>query len=421
MAETKEEVENETQTEPSSDVDNLTLDSIVIHENGDVSNDNNLQEPDIVDTEKTSDDPSDSDQETSDPKNEETTEDDGTSTDSPAETTAAPESDQQQINDDEEVYTQISEETGIDVASDDDVINSLKELSDFRKNKDSAPELSKAIRQAIEVEKSGGNLAVHFTRTGMDFDKMDAKEVLRQNFFKKEAKLHASNPEFAQMKFERQFTDSYGKWLDYEKLTSQEDKDDFVEESGQKNIDYEKMMFENDVSNAKEELNAWKEEATPVAQPQNGGMTEDEATEFAEKYQERAKVALSNFEAVSIEMGEGLDDFSLGLNDKTSPLVKQWAASPADFLAAIGFEGKEIDVERLLPVMTLIAEADNGTLGGRIAKFATDSETLDTIKNKVDKPTSSTSPAVPQDRGSGDVWEQIGEAAVIAKEKFERR
>ena len=316
----------------------------------------------------------------------------------------------------EEAYLALSEETGVEVISDEDVVVKLKELASLRKDS-GLSSLSPAMQAAIKVEQEGGNLSEHFARVSMDIDKMDTKEALRQQFFKNDAKLYGTNPKLAQMKFERHFNEKYGKWESYNNLTDEIDKKEFLDDHDQESIDYEKMMLENDGALAKEELTAWKESVKPVEkQATEGGMTEKESSEYATKYTAKVNDTLSSFQSVAISMGEGAKDFALGLNDTTRPKVEGWIKNPSTFLKDIGFNGSEIDTERLLPIMTVLAEASVGDLGGKIAKFTVDSDDVETIKKRQDKPNGKTGADSSQDRGDGDEWSQIGDAAEKANE-----
>lgn len=335
------------------------------------------------------------------------------------------EDEQDESNDDyneEESYLALSEETGVEVTSDDDVINKLKELASLREGSDLS-KLSPAIQAAIKVEQEGGNLSEHFARVSMDFDKMDTKEVLRQQFFKNDAKLYGTNPKLAKMKFERHFNEKYGKWESYNNLTDDSDKEDFLDENGgQDSIDYEKMMLDNDAALAKEELQVWKDEVKPVEkQATDGGLTEEEATTYANDYSAKVEETLSSFNSVAISMGEGSNDFELGLNEATKPTVEGWMKNPSTFLQDIGFNGQEIDTQRLMPIMTLLAEASLGDLGAKIAKFTVDSENVETIRQAQEKPNGKTGADSSQGRGALDDWEAIGEEAQKASETATRR
>lgn len=422
------ETENQEQnTEETTSVDDLTLDSINMGgDDEEVSDDS--QESDDNQSEEADENTDDNQEESSsDESSEEQSEqsDDGGASDDDSQNTndeeeEGSEDDQQEDDQDEEVFNALTEETGVQISSYDDLVDQLKKLKTFEDGQGES-NLSPMIQKAIEVENAGGNLAQYFARAGMDFDKMDDKEVLRQKFFKDESKLHAENPKLAQMKFDKLYQEKYGSWVKFSGLSAQEDKDDFVEENGQDSIDYDKMMLENDVKNAKSELNKWKDEIeTDSKKTDNdasvGGLSEEEAKQIAENYKSNADKALAEFTGTAIPMGEGQDDFALGLNDKTTPIIKQWVDDPAIFLADLGFNGKEIDVNRLLPAMTLIAEASVGNLGGLIAKHSKDLDDVETLEQKIKKPTGKTTPAIPQDRDGGDEWDKIGDAAVAARE-----
>lgn len=383
------------------------------------SEDEESSSEDTEESESTETEDSTSEGETSTEDSESDTEDGGTSTEGEEDTTSEQQVSETEDYNEEEAYAALSEETGVQVSSDEDVVNALTELASLRANGDEST-LSPAIQAAIKVEQDGGNLSEHFARVGMDFDKMDDKEVLRQRFYKDEAKLYGSNPKLAQAKFERDFTKKYGQWVSYQALTDAEDQTDFLTENGltAEDIDYEKMMFTNDAEVAKGEMNTWKDEVKPEAKDNTKAheFTDEEAAEFAAEFATKVEKSLEKFEAVGIQMGEGVDDYVLGLNDTTKPQVEAWAKNPSTFLQDIGFDGKEIDIDKLLPIMTLISEASNGNLGGRIAKYAVDSEDIETIKKTQDKPSGKTGVDASQNRQGGDDWDKIGEAAEQANE-----
>ena len=287
----------------------------------------------------------------------------------------------------------------------------LKELGEYRSGKRGTTDnLSPAIQQAIEVEKQGGDLSEHFRRVGMDFEKMDGSEVLRQKFFKDNAKLHKSNPKLAQMKHERGLNEKYGLYLQFAKLTDEAEKADFADEHGEDNIEYEKMLFENDIADAKDELTEWQKSAKPTASGQGGLLSDEDAQRIYDEYQPKAAEAFKEFKSLSIPMGENAKDYALGLNDKTRPMVEEWVKKPYEFLKAIGFDNESIDIDALLPVMTLVAEANNETLGPRIKKFVIDNADAQTLDNKLDKPTTTTVTTPPDDQDK-DLWEQVGDEA----------
>ena len=308
--------------------------------------------------------------------------------------------------DDEVYFSEITEETGISVESDDDIVNALKELKELKSNP--YQNLSPAIQEAIKVEQSGGDLANHFKIASMDFEQMDGKEVLKQKFFKDESKLYASNPKLAQMKFEKMYQERYKNYLKSTTIQDEYEKEDYISEVGEDSIELDKMMLEEDVKAAREEMTQWREQSKP--QEVRNGMTKEQAQKFALEYQEKAKTALSNFEAVELDMGEGREPYLLGLNEQTRPMVEEWANSPASFLEAIGIEGQNIDIERLLPIMALTAEAAVGTLGGRVAKYVVDNKDIETFESQTTK-TTPRGVAVPQNRDADDEWALIGEAA----------
>lgn len=432
MPENEQENQEQENSEESQDnsgfgnASDIQLGDIKIGDNEEESTDDNQENSDDENssTENNADESNDDESNDGDTSADEANDDGESGGTDNQEDSNTNEDEQDESNDDyneEESYLALSEETGVEVTSDDDVIDKLKELASLREGSDLS-KLSPAIQAAIKVEQEGGNLSEHFARVSMDFGKMDTKEVLRQQFFKNDAKLYGTNPKLAQMKFERHFNEKYGKWESYNNLTDDSDKEDFLDEHGQDSIDYEKMMLENDSALAKEELQVWKDEVKPVEkQATEGGLTEKESADYATKYSAKAEETLTSFNSVAISMGEGATDFELGLNEATKPLVEGWIKNPSTFLQDIGFNGQEIDTQRLMPIMTLLAEASIGNLGGKIAKFTVDSEDVETIRQAQEKPNGKTGADSSQDRGGLDEWEQIGEEAQKASETASRR
>lgn len=324
----------------------------------------------------------------------------------------------------EQAFKALSDETGVDVRTDEDIFTALTELNTLRASGPSTDQsdLSPAIQEAIKAEKAGVNLADHFARTGMDFDKMDGQEVLRQQFFKADAKLHNDNPKFAQRKFERSFNSKYGNWIKYQAISDETEKAEFAEEHGIANIEYERDELEHDTKMAKAELNDWKKEATPVVSDSQSGMTPEEADAYASEYATKVEKSWTDFEALAVEMGEGQNDFALGLTDTTRPVVEGWMNNPGEFLKAIGFDDGQIDTDRLLPIMTAIAELSEGTFGSKIAKFVVNTDNIETFKKMVDKPAKPIDQAAAsQDRGVLDEWEQVGEAFEKKRQEEQQR
>jgi len=348
----------------------------------------------------------------------------GAETSSDANTTEQASGQEQTGQENEDTFRYLTEETGVSITGVDQLVDGLKELAELRKDKGQTQQLSPAMQAALAVEAAGGDLAEHFRRVGMDFENMDAHEVLRQKFFKDNAKLHKSNPKLAQMKFERELKDKYGTYFQFNSLKDETEKEDFLDENGQDNIDYEKMLFESEAEDARAELEEWKKTSAPEKPAQStetatSQPSQEEIDQINREYTEKAPKAFADFEALSIPMGEGQKDFALGLNDKTRPIVESWVNNPYSFLNAIGFEEKSVDIERLLPIMTAIAELSEGTLGPRLKKYITDSSDIETLDKKIDKPKVITTDVAGE--AEGDEWDQVGEAAVQARKKVEGR
>lgn len=415
----------------SSSVDNIDVDNISFpgEENGDADANNSSDSSSADDNSSNGDDQdgnqeqqvnSDTQEESGDSGGDEggdtSTNDESNQEGGTSDANSDNQSDEGSSNEEyDQAFTELSEETGIEVRSSDEVVQALQELAGYRKGEGVQSNLSPAIMAAIGVEKAGGDLSEHFRRVGMDFEKMDGAEVLRQKFFKDNASLHKQNPKLAQMKFERQSKDNYGMFHHYQSLKTEDEKEQYAEEVGMENIEYEKLSYENDVAQGKTDLQAWQKESAPKQETPPGSAS-NVSQEKIDAYQANAKEALKNFEAVTIPIGENVEDYALGLNESTTPIVTDWVENPYNFLQAIGFEGDSIDTERLLPIMTLIAEAAEGSLGSRLKEYIVSNKNIETIEKKVDNANNFEKQAPPPEK-EGDVWSQIAEGAEEARKK----
>lgn len=302
-----------------------------------------------------------------------------------------------------EGFNSLSAETGVKLTSDSDIVDSLKELAQYRSGK--IPGVSPTLVKAIEIEKQGGNLNAFFRALSREPDKMSEVDLLRESFLEKSERAK-TNPSLASKDFERSMKQNYGSYLTYESIKDAEEKKEFYEKNSE-DIDYQKELYKNDVEQSKK---AFKElqEKFPVEQKQ-AGMTQAQLDELSKLHLKESSAAFSAFKAVDIPI-EGEDKFAVGLTDKTKPIVEGWLKDPEKFLNAIGFSPDKIDYARLRDVMAVIADISSGDFGKRFQGHVLASKNVKTLEEELDKNPKKIERGASEQNKDGDIWDKIGDA-----------
>lgn len=337
---------------------------------------------------------------------------------------------------DKEFFTGLSEDTGLELTSDEDIISGLKSYAKLKKQVeeqgDPLENLSQAIKEAIQIEKNGGDLADHFRRAYADYENMSDKEILRHKFFKDNLKVAKEDPELANLKFENNYARDR-KLIEeakrYEQMpafdTSTEEgkeekdkwiakKEEFFDRNGN-DIELLKREFEFDSKSARSELIDWQKTAKPEV-PTQTGMTDQEAETIVQNHLKNADKSLKDFDGIALPLDKDDDDFTVGLNDKTRPVVEEWVRNPTLMLKEMGIEGNEIDTDLLTPIAAVIAEIVHGELGSKLKAYVLDKFNAKTIETQLEHPKDVDT----TDEGGEkqkDEWEKVAEGAEKAREE----
>jgi len=302
-------------------------------------------------------------------------------------------------------YETLSEKSGYEVHSEDDVVDVIRHLE----TKDPYEKVSPLLKKAIEFEEKGGDVRQYFQVLGVPTDTLTAKEALRQQFFSANSKLAQGNRELANNRFERDYAAKYS--ILHENF---EDTDfDTTEKYNQWVQDKEnaKAELEWEGNEAKETLDSQRDEVLESA-PSQAQMSDEEATKIQAKWDSDSSSFVNHFEAIQLPVDkENKTFYNLGLNDQTKPVFQEWAKEPTKFLEYIGFgsDQKSVDAERLLTHMAFAA-AFSGTgefaAGAQFAKHLTERVNKGTLESRLENPkgTKTIPSGQPQ---KGDVMEAV--------------
>lgn len=308
-----------------------------------------------------------------------------------------------------QAFSSLSEETGVKVGSDEEIVNSLKELSQYRAGK--IPGVSPAILKAIEVEKQGGNLTDFFRALSREPEKMGELEVLKEAFLEKSTRAK-TNPSLAGKDFERDYKAKYGVFNAWQAMKDPDEKQAFYTENAD-DIEYQKELYANDVTESRKQFKELQDKFPVQAKAE--GESQEKIDAAIKQHQADSAAAFTAFKPVEIPL-DGTEKFMVGLTDKTRPVVKDWMNEPEKFLNAIGLSPNRIDYAKLQSVMALVADISLGDFGKRLQDHIVASKNVKTLESDLDKNASKIDRGTTQ-TGVKDTWDQIGEAAEAKRQK----
>jgi hypothetical protein len=288
---------------------------------------------------------------------------DETSSEEPVE---EPSSDPEMSEDEAETYyfEELSESTGFEIRNDDDIRNAFLELGELRDQFESAQEtrydhLPKDLQVAIKTAESGGNYRSIMELANKDFSNMDGKDVLFEQYLKNNPNVAKRDANVARLRFDNFYQANYGVLDKLSKITDEDDRQEFLE-NNKSEIDRAKMLFEDDVSSAREEMESFKEENSVPAD--TGGYTEQEVQQFLEEHNRSIDNALADFSGIDLSLGDGDEVFTLGVNEEQVDNIRDIMSNPSNFFEEVfgisKMEGQIENYDKFLGVIALIQNAD---------------------------------------------------------------
>lgn len=293
---------------------------------------------------------------------------------------------EEELVDNTEYFEELSNQIGYDVASEEDLVSLVRELS---VEKDPLEGLSPLLKQAAEFESNGGDVREYFNVLSINTDNLSDKDAMWHKFKAENSSLAQENGDFAKQKFDRDFKTKY------KILSDDRNEDDFdtIEEyqSFLKDKEYASLELKYEADLAKQFLTKGREEALASAPPQ-AQVNEEEQRQIYDAYKQDADYYKSNFDTLQIPIDkDGKTNYNIGLNEKSRPMFEEWMDDPSKFLdyIGIGSDQKTIDVQGLAAHMALTAAfAVEGeySVGAQFAKAMTERVNRNSIETRLENP-----------------------------------
>lgn len=301
-----------------------------------------------------------------------------------------------------------SQEVGVQVDSNDAIVESLKELASFKS-------LSPALQKAIEIERNKGDVAAYFKAIGNDPKDLSDRDALWEQYVADNPKRVAANPKFARLDFDRKLDKEYSLLTEYEKLSADEQEEFLIEHKAE--IDYLKEKRKFDAETARATLQEKRDQAT-FASREPAKPDEKKIKEIMAAHERGYKKALEEFDVVSLGMGKDFE-FNIGITDSNKKVVNDWMKNPDKFLNELGFSDGKVDYDVLAGWATMIADIKYGNFGERLRQALIDNKDIATLETTLDAPGVIKTGANPGQIPAGDDWDAVGEA--FAKKRLESR
>jgi hypothetical protein len=271
------------------------------------------------------------------------------------------------------ILKNIREKAGVELSGEDQIIDEIRSGRDLKvkfsesetrlKTLDSLDPLALDIDRAV---KAGMDVDLYLSARKMDPEKMDEKESLRREFLIKNPKLVAQDPEFANQKFEREFSSKY------QILTEDLSPEELLQK--QSDIDFMKRSQRADAMNAKEFLADWKSKNVTLPETSSRDM---DKTELVQKYLSGADSFADSLTVVSVPVEDQV--FNLGLEDSIGEIRKDMK-DPINTLKRLGVDlvGGNIDPDLFGDTLARLYALEN--IGPKLSTWALEQNASATVK-----------------------------------------
>ncbi len=299
----------------------------------------------------------------------------------------------------------LSQITGLELKSINDVVDVLSEASRLKKDPYQALGISNQIKAAIEAEKQGIPPSKFFSVTSMNPENMNKKELLRQHFMLSNPEDSEQDPEFMQMKFEKDYDAKYSI------LDDKRTEEDFDNEAEWRNFQREKLfaekMLASEASKAKSGIATWKEKAL---QPEKSGPSQEEIDAMVKTYQLETKRVMSGLKHLTVKIGD--NPYNIAMKPDELQFVQKSLEDPMSFLKEIGITNDKVDQQKFAQFVSLFALRD--TLPEKIATHKIEMKNKKVVTNKLEngKTTTTRVPA-----NMNEFSDELAEAAHLLAQK----
>jgi hypothetical protein len=278
-----------------------------------------------------------------------------------------------------------NEKAGTQFQNDDEIVNEIKaskatreKLTEYESKLKEYSDLDDPmIRDIAKAKRAGIGINQYLNALQMEPEKLDAKTALKEDYLLKNADLVATDPEFALMKFERDFKAKFGRigeTLDTSGLDDFEVREKTLEFNREQ--DFIKRSLQAEANISKKSLSEWKQKYVTIPDvPQQRGMTDEQV----QQYFQQADLFVGKNEKIEIPVGD--KKFNFGLKDYGETL-RQELKNPIDTLKKHGIDlvNGTIDPERLGKLLTAAYVAQN--IAKPLSDWSVDARNIESLKAK---------------------------------------
>lgn len=303
-----------------------------------------------------------------------------------------------------ELWKSLAERAGIDVESEDEIIEYLQ---NFGSIKESLPQLQEKAKYyesldplALDIDKAkkaGIDENLYLAARSLDIDGLEEDDAIWMQFKLQNAQLLKDDPKFAKMKFDREQQQKYG--LLSKKL------DEVEAEESKEEIEFQKRSKQTDAISAKRFLQEWKEKNVTIPESQKTPSPE-ELDQVRNDYFKRADEFIEATDTLDIFLDEDTV-FKYGLDDIKED-VRQDLKNPIETMKRYGvdLENATIDADKLGELLITVKAIEG--LAKPLSDFILEKRNKDLV-------TSKTKPEPPQPQAGGALPEKtenqlVGEA-----------
>src|SRR3990167_4658889 len=280
----------------------------------------------------------------------------------------------------DQFYTYVSQNTGLEIKSEDDL---KKVLLEYKKYKDDPyGGVSNFVKEVIKAEKSGISPSRFIALSSLDYSSLSAKEVLFQEHLNKNPN-YGQNVEFARKNFEREYRSNYGilskEGMKREEFTGTDQ--EFEQLQDDIAFTREKLAYDSGV--AKKQLEAIKAQAlTP--EPQQLPKTPAEIKAEQDRINAEIDQALS-FDKLAIPLGEG--EYELPVTDQEKAKIRNYMQDPLKAikdLFGIDVGQQHTDQEKFSTALAYLLAYPK--VGAELSKHAIESKNKEIVTTKLENP-----------------------------------
>jgi hypothetical protein len=296
---------------------------------------------------------------------------------------------------DEEYFSSLSEITGREVKSDDDIVTSLKRVSELESELEALKSdpfggYDPIVRDIAAATKANMDVNTFMSAKNLNVEALDGKAALLEKYKLDNSEAFKRDANFAQKRFERDFASKYSA------INKALDPDDFETDIDYQNAlddqEFSKSELSDSVAIAKQDLSKWQKENTTIVTPT--GLSDEEVTQRIESYNREVDSTLSNLKGLSIPVGDKNFTFDLGVEGLKE--VKAGLLNPEQTVRdvfGIDLEKGSIDSAKLAKALVFQSSFNNGKLGDSLKTFALESFNKETLAAKEVNPARANTPS----------------------------